>query len=53
MSKPLKLTNDECQDIWSALSVWQRELDKKNNPITNKAITKLIKKIRKHIASYP
>lgn len=42
-------THEELQDIWSALSVWDKHLDKKANPQTAKAIKKLILKVRKNI----
>lgn len=45
------LSNDELQDIWSAITVWQKHLDKKENPRTNRALNKLVKKIRQHIKS--
>ena len=39
-------TNQELNDLWSALVVWQRTIDKKQNPQTYKDIEKLIKKVR-------
>ena len=45
----MKLSNNDLQDIWSALAVWLRHIDKIQNPKTAKDIEKLIKKIRKEI----
>lgn len=47
---PVELNNEELQDLWSALAVWQDELDKKRNPLTAKALKNLTAKVRKHIA---
>jgi hypothetical protein len=47
--KKCEFTNQELEDLWSALGVWQRNLDKKQNPQTDKDITKLIKKVRKYL----
>ena len=40
-------TVQELEDIWSALTVWEKVIDKKLNPKTTKDIQKLIKKVRK------
>lgn len=48
-SKPVMLSNEELQDLWSALTTWEKHLDHKRNPITSAAITKLIKKVRSNI----
>lgn len=48
MKLPLLLTDQECDDLWSALTVWQRHLNKKENPNTTKAIKQLIAKVKIH-----
>ena len=48
-----KFTNQELNDLWSALTIWEREIDKKVNPTTHKDIVKLIKKVRKLIKITP
>lgn len=46
--KPMNLTIQNCDDLWSALVVWEKHLDHKNNPCTSRAIKILIKKVRAH-----
>ena len=43
-----ELTNQELEDLWSAMTVWLRHLDKKQNPQTEKDLNKLIKKVNKN-----
>ena len=45
----MKLSNQECEDLWSALVVWDRHLNHEVNPSTSKAIQRLIKRVRSHI----
>lgn len=45
----IEFNEQELNDLWSALTVWQKKLDQKLNPITHKEIKKLIVKIRKAI----
>lgn len=45
----ISINNDEANDIWSAISVWQKHLDHNENPLTSKALEKLTSKIRKHL----
>lgn len=50
-AKPKHLfTVDNLEDIWSGLGVWQNKvLDRKQNPETDAAITRLIEKVRRQI----
>lgn len=44
-----KFTNQQLEDLWSALTVWQDKLDKQKDTETAEDIKKLIKKVRKYL----
>ena len=44
-----EFNREELNDLWSALSVWQKEIDQKKNPQTTRAIKRLIKKVRGYL----
>lgn len=46
MNTKVKLTEDELQDIWSALGYFIREYPNEGATQTKKAMKKIIKKIR-------
>jgi len=47
--KKCEFNSEELNDLWSALTVWEREIDQKKNPITTRAIKRLIKKVRGYL----
>lgn len=50
--KPMNLSWQESEDLWAALASWEKHLDKKKNPITHKAIKRLIVRVRAHINKF-
>lgn len=44
-----EFNREELNDLWSALTVFQRELDQKQNPKTHRALKRLVKKIRSYL----
>lgn len=48
----LALTSQETDDLISAVGIWERDIDKKENPNTAKELKTLLKKLWKHNKRY-
>lgn len=49
MKDKYEFNQQELEDLWSSLTVWERIIDKKQSPQTTKDIRRLIKKIKRYL----